>query len=97
MIVIEHDYSKRPLQLFWMDAVALQAIAESDHPTELLTQVAASEEEEPPDHYPRLPALESMADFKTTPPIHAGYAVTWYGLSLAGVYMTRKLITRGRG
>lgn len=97
MIAIEHDYSKRPLQLFWMDGVALQAIAESDQETVLLTQVATSDKEEDVDHYPRLPALGSIAEFKTTPPIHAGYAATWYGLSIAGVYMTRKLITRGRG
>jgi surfeit locus 1 family protein len=101
VIAIEHDYSKRPLQLFWMDALALQAIAESDQETTLLTQVAPTAEQEqqhrPLDHYPRLPALESIAEFKTTPAIHAGYATTWYGLSVAGVFMTRKLITRGRG
>lgn len=111
MIAIEHDYSKRPLQLFWMDALALQAIAESDRETTLLTQVAPAQQESTDedqhqqrrhsassDHqYPRLPALETIAEFKTTPSIHAGYAATWYGLSVAGVYMTRKLITRGRG
>jgi surfeit locus 1 family protein len=47
--------------------------------------------------YPLKPPVESVAEFKTTTMIHAGYAVTWYGLSAAGVYMTRMLITRGRG
>jgi surfeit locus 1 family protein len=47
--------------------------------------------------YPLKPPVASVADFKTTPMIHGGYAVTWYGLSAAGVYMTRMLITRGRG
>jgi surfeit locus 1 family protein len=107
IIAIDHDYSKRPLQLFWMDAVALQAIAESDDETTLLTQVAAAAKVDDDEtqrqsstgteRYPRLPALENISEFKTTPTIHAGYATTWYGLSVAGVFMTRKLITRGRG
>jgi hypothetical protein len=108
MIVIDHDYSKRPLQLFWMDGVALQAIAGQEEETTLLTEIATSnttvgeETTASPStssgtqKYPRRPALETLAEFKTTPAIHAGYAVTWYGLSVAGVYMTRKLITRGR-
>jgi cytochrome oxidase assembly protein ShyY1 len=107
MIVIEHDYSKRPLQLFWMDGLALQAIAgqAEDEETTLLTEIiepGTNQDEQQQQHqstkkYPRRPALETLAEFKTTPVIHAGYAVTWYGLSIAGVYMTRKLITRGRG
>ena len=92
MIAIDHDYSKRPLQLFWMDGLALQAIAEEQDETILLTEIT-----EDNSGYPRKPALETLAEFKTTPSIHAGYAATWYGLSIAGVYMTRKLITRGRG
>lgn len=93
IIAIEHDYSKRPLQLFWVDQLALQAIAESEEPIPLLTEVVT----EPPQNYPRPRMLDTVAEFKVTPATHAGYAVTWYGLSAAGVYMTRKLITRGRG
>ena len=102
-ITPEHDYSKRPLQLFWLDGLALQAIAESDEETMLLTQV----KEEPNDDdstsstssvsYPLTPPVDSIAGFKTTPAIHVGYAATWFGLSGAGLIMTRKLITRGRG
>jgi cytochrome oxidase assembly protein ShyY1 len=95
LITPEHDYSKRPLQLFWLDGLALQAIAESDEETMYLLQVQDSEIDA--STYPLKPPVESVADFKTTPQIHAGYAVTWYGLSAAGVYMTRMLITRGRG
>lgn len=91
-----------------MDALALQAIAESEDETTLLTQVApeqsaaksssqSSSSSTVEKEYPRLPALETISEFKTTPAIHAGYAATWYGLSVAGVFMTRKLITRGRG
>lgn len=112
MIAIEHDYSKRPLQLFWMDGLALQAIAgQMQGETILLTEInptssigaaddpQSSSRSNPNDDdykFPRRPTIQSLAEFKTTPAIHAGYATTWYGLSVAGIYMTRKLITRGR-
>jgi cytochrome oxidase assembly protein ShyY1 len=108
----EHDYSKRPLQLFWLDGIALQAIAESDEETMILTQVEDddrnNDEQEQQQQqqqqqkvdevirYPLQPPASSIANFRTTPAIHAGYAVTWFGLSAAGMYMTRKLITKGR-
>jgi surfeit locus 1 family protein len=102
-IVPEHDYSKRPLQLFWLDGLALQAIAESDEQTYLMTQVSeendAKEQNVPNSSnvdYPLRPLVASVGDFRTTPAIHMGYAVTWFGLSAAGIYMTRKLISRGR-
>jgi surfeit locus 1 family protein len=101
----QHDYSKRPLQLFWLDGLALQAIAESDEETMLLTQVNDDGNEGTADTgsssssssiYPLRPPVEAIATFKTTPSIHAGYAATWFGLSAAGMYMTRKLISKGR-
>ncbi|KAG7337575.1 SURF1 family protein [Nitzschia inconspicua] len=105
-ITPEHDYSRRPLQLFWLDGLALQAIAESNEETYLMTQVLEEEkEEETEEHqqgsqaiveYPLRPPITSVGDFRTTPAIHVGYAATWFGLSAAGVYMTRKLITKGR-
>lgn len=101
MIAIEHDYSKRPLQLFWMDGLALQAISgQLQGETILLTEINTTTVTTvggSSDSFPRRPTIQSLAEFKTTPAIHAGYAATWYGLSVAGVFMTRKLITRGRG
>jgi hypothetical protein len=47
--------------------------------------------------YPMTPTAQAVGDFRTTPLIHGGYAATWFGLSGAGWYMTRMLITRGRG
>ena len=47
-------------------------------------------------NYPVRPSQEYVGEFKVTPEVHAGYAVTWFGLSGAGVIMTRKLLTRGR-
>ena len=102
----EHDYSKRPLQLFWFDGLALQAIAESDDETYLMTQVREDKEEDDKHHntqqssstieYPLRPPVASVGEFRTTPEIHVGYAATWFGLSAAGIYMTRKLISKGR-
>jgi surfeit locus 1 family protein len=114
LITPEHDYSKRPLQLFWLDRIALKAIAEESEEEETIymTQVTNNQDIDDVDdddddktrqsqqqliQYPLVPPVKAMAEFKTTPMIHIGYATTWYGLSAAGIYMTRKLITRGRG
>jgi surfeit locus 1 family protein len=106
----QHDYSKRPLQLFWFDGVALQAIAESDKELLLMTEVLHEETTDKDEmdasiaqqlrentiSYPLQPPVTAIYNFRTTPEIHVGYAVTWFGLSAAGVYMTRKLISKGR-
>ena len=46
--------------------------------------------------FPVRPTAHTVGEFKVTPATHAGYAVTWFGLSGAGMVMTRKLLTRGR-
>jgi surfeit locus 1 family protein len=46
--------------------------------------------------FPVKPSKETVGEFKVLPSTHAGYAFTWFGLSSAGIFMTRKLITRGR-
>lgn len=108
-----HDYSKRPLQLFWIDGLALKAIAAdlytpedlaSNNETAMVVQVVEDDGDnkssdgsnEGPLLYPLQPPVSSVGNFKTTPATHIGYAATWYGLSGAGLYMTRKLITKGR-
>ena len=115
-----HDYTKRPLQLFWVDGLALKAIAEitSEEEVALLVQVLDTNENENENKndttssstsstatvnangallaYPLQPPVASISEFKTTPSVHVGYATTWFGLSGAGLYMTKKLITKGR-
>jgi len=110
-----HDYSKRPLQLFWIDGLALKAIAESpnlEEETAIVTQVIDNDNKDNGNDdttaaqqqqqqlllptYPLQPPVTSISAFKTTPSVHMGYAATWFGLSGAGLYMTRKLITKGR-
>lgn len=84
--------------MFWFDPIALQAIAESKEELSMLAQISSlSANNDEKVEYPLKPPVESVAEFKTTPAIHAGYATTWFGLSGAGLYMTKKLITRGRG
>jgi len=46
--------------------------------------------------WPARPTAEKVGEFKISPAVHAGYAFTWFGLSTAGMVMTRKLITKGR-
>ena len=46
--------------------------------------------------FPAKSSRKYVGEFKVTPEVHAGYAVTWFGLSGAGILMTRKLLTRGR-
>ena len=49
-----------------------------------------------PTTFPARASREYVGEFKVTPAIHAGYAFTWFGLSSAGIIMTRKLLSRGR-
>ena len=44
--------------------------------------------------WPIAPTADKVGDFKVSPSIHVGYAVTWYGLSTAGLYMTRLLMRK---
>ena len=42
--------------------------------------------------WPVSPTADKVGEFKVSPSIHVGYAITWYGLSMAGLYMTRILL-----
>jgi cytochrome oxidase assembly protein ShyY1 len=46
--------------------------------------------------WPVAPPVERVGEPKLMPAVHAGYAVTWYGMSVAGMYMMRIMMTRGR-
>lgn len=45
-------------------------------------------------YYPIQPSASQVGLPKVGPEMHVGYAVTWYGLAAAGLYMTRKLILK---
>jgi surfeit locus 1 family protein len=109
-LVAEHQMNERPPQLFWFDRLTLQKWLgykeneanndDSDRkpgPLRLMTAVADTSSSTATANWPVAPPVDAVGQFKVDPITHAGYALTWYGLSVAGMYMTRMLITRGRG
>lgn len=93
-MVPQHDLPHR--RLYWFDMDTMKKLSGLDNGnTQMMIQVRDSAKSEP--QYPAQPPEDAVGEYKLTPLIHAGYAVTWFGLSGAGLIMTRKLITRGRG
>jgi len=96
----EHD-KRNPKTLLWMDRVAIEETTGTKGLAPLLlTETIVANNDELPSNdaplFPVRPNAETVGEFKVTPFTHAGYAVTWFGLSSAGMFMTRKLMTRGR-
>jgi cytochrome oxidase assembly protein ShyY1 len=92
---------RNPKVLLWMDVEAIKEKTrietESTLPILIETELTEDIQEGPSiPHYPIKPSTQTVGEYKVTPAIHAGYAVTWFGLFGAGVIMTRKLITKGR-
>lgn len=102
----EHD-KKDPKKLLWMDRAAMEERTRTSGLSPLLLVETSKEnsgaessdgvQDEPHLSFPVKPRVDTVGEFKVTPMIHVGYAVTWFGLSGAGMIMTRKLLTRGRG
>lgn len=46
--------------------------------------------------FPVKPVDKTVGEFAVLPETHAGYAITWFGLSGAGVFMMKKMLTKGR-
>ena len=106
----QHD-RRTPNTLLWMDREALEERTgtRGDRPL-LLTETASCAADDGNDNnqdavtvratgmptFPVKPTAETVGEFKVTPATHAGYAITWFGLSGAGMVMTRKLLRRGR-
>lgn len=81
-----------------MDKAVMEEMAGMEKgDTQLMIQVEDEAGTAAESQYPAQPPPGAVGEYKTTPVIHAGYAVTWYGLAGAGFYMTRKMILRGRG
>jgi cytochrome oxidase assembly protein ShyY1 len=93
-MVPEHDLRKR--HFFWTDMDTMEKVSGIEEGDGVLLVQVRSDNEDESVHFPAQPPLLSVGEYKTTPLIHAGYAATWFGLAGAGIYMTRKLITRGR-
>jgi cytochrome oxidase assembly protein ShyY1 len=83
------------------DAAATSTTIPSSNATlVLLTQVDANDEKQPvgnskkaETNWPLAPTSTSLIDGRIHPIMHAGYAVTWFGLCIAGMIMTRRLST----
>lgn len=98
------------MQLLYFDGGALKEILEHVHPEQeqhrvteeeddliLLTQIKAEPNEKGGKlSFPLQAPPDKVGEFTISPTIHAGYAITWFGLSGAGMIMTRKLLSRGR-
>eukprot|EP00587_Corethron_hystrix_P009619 CAMPEP_0113299406 /NCGR_PEP_ID=MMETSP0010_2-20120614/1458_1 /TAXON_ID=216773 ORGANISM="Corethron hystrix, Strain 308" /NCGR_SAMPLE_ID=MMETSP0010_2 /ASSEMBLY_ACC=CAM_ASM_000155 /LENGTH=223 /DNA_ID=CAMNT_0000152643 /DNA_START=214 /DNA_END=885 /DNA_ORIENTATION=- /assembly_acc=CAM_ASM_000155 len=90
--------------LLWMDRNAIESatkvrIFPSSSPILLLTETQSPTEDAVVgmNTYPLRPTADEIAlNVAVSPETHVGYAATWFGLSGAGVLMTRKLILRGR-
>jgi surfeit locus 1 family protein len=97
--VADHEITSQPPKLYWYDAPTMKAVARVPLSTPYVTAVRETDADSPSSqqyHPPFLPTADKIGDFKVTPAVHAGYAFTWFGLSAAGMYMTRMLLKRGR-
>jgi len=85
MLVAQHELDTKPPRFFWFDLETMQ----QRYKGPLVASVASSD-----NTWPAASPASSIGDFKVTPAVHAGYAATWFGLSAAGIYMTRQLMRR---
>ena len=102
---VTNDEKNTMKKLLWMDREAMEEMTNcsstNDHPP-LFVQINTTSADsmntktESKISFPVQPSEEYVGEFKVTPDVHMGYAITWFGLSGAGVIMTRKLLTRGR-
>jgi len=84
---------KTPRQLTWLDRKTIEQkmnlVGKS-----LLFYTQIQDNTETANIYPLRPDQYFVGQFKVLPGVHLGYAVTWFGLSLAGMIMTRKMVVR---
>ncbi len=96
-------------QLLWMDRPAMEELTSCQIPNyhpPLFVEINTSHDDSVVAvdknknasslQYPVKSTQEYVGEFKVTPEIHAAYAITWFGLSGAGMIMTKKLLSRGR-
>lgn len=92
-----HNLSRDVNRFLWLDRPSIeQATKTKGLSPPLIIQTNDTKDDNDTMTFPIQPNAMTVGEFKVTPPVHAGYAATWFGLSGAGILMTRKLITRGR-
>ncbi|GKY90819.1 hypothetical protein MPSEU_000054700 [Mayamaea pseudoterrestris] len=97
-LVADHDISSKPPKLYWFDAPTMKAVGNVPLSAPYFTAVRPTSDKitGSSSSLPLAPTADQIGEFKVTPAVHVGYAVTWFGLSAAGMVMTRKLILKGR-
>jgi surfeit locus 1 family protein len=92
-------------RLLWMDRRAMEELTSCgdaaggcQHPPLFVEIKTDDQSDDAPasTFFPARASREYVGEFKVTPSVHAGYAFTWFGLSSAGIIMTRKLLSRGK-
>jgi surfeit locus 1 family protein len=92
-------------KLFWFDLNTMRTLAGKALPTKSQDERTVLENEIPYVtlvhderendasvlEFPLSPTAEAISEFKVSPAVHVGYAMTWYSLSMSGMYMTRLL------
>lgn len=101
---ISPEHTQGPGKLLWFDRKAMEEQTRTEGLAPLIVTETTTRNDHDDDgdkavelRYPVRPFDTSVGEFKVLPPTHAGYAATWFGLSSAGVIMTRKMMLRGRG
>ena len=95
--------SKESRPLLWFDRLAMERKTGTVGTAPLLLKETSGKlpttftEDKSIVQFPVKPSIETVGEFKVPPSTHAGYAATWYGLSGVGIFMTQKLMIRGRG
>ena len=86
---------RKQVNLLWLSEEALRDATNLRSPAfELYREVHGGESREAAVNGRPLvkPSLAQAIEFKVSPQTHAGYAATWFSLSGAGIFMTRKLL-----
>ena len=88
--------AKEPRHFIWMDRPVMEKQTNTEsHDPLLITEIAAlSSLQDKNFTFPVKPKSSTVGEYKVLPPTHAAYAFTWFGLSGAGVLMTRNLLNR---
>ena len=84
-------------KLLWIDRDAIEELTSTrkgEHPPLFVEIDTGNRDASEAASFPVKPSEADVGEFKVTPSVHAGYAFTWFGLSSAGMYMTRKLLLR---
>lgn len=93
------EHTQGPRKLLWFDRDAIEEFTNTKGISPLIVSETSAKmnDDSSTITFPAKPVDTTVGEFKVLPETHAGYAFTWFGLSGAGIIMTRKMMMRGRG